>query len=151
MFLRRCDVESGAGEWVVSSLAAPFLAEGITHPEDVCTLAPRGAFPEEYRTGRGAQHHPRGAVEIERHFICEVLSCDIIRMCSDMMVKCIELVADRQLGCLAAADLRGDPPLRHVHVPEGNGPGVVAGFPWRARVCCVGVCPRGVLVAGYFC
>ena len=44
MFLRRCDVESGAGEWVVSSLAASFLAEGITHPEDVGTLAPRGAL-----------------------------------------------------------------------------------------------------------
>ena len=43
MFLR-CDVESGAGEWVVSSLAASFLTEGITHPEDVGTLAPRGAL-----------------------------------------------------------------------------------------------------------
>ena len=44
MFLRRCDVESGAGEWVVSSLAASFLTEGITHPEDVGPLAPRGAL-----------------------------------------------------------------------------------------------------------
>ena len=43
-FLRRCNVDVGAGEKVVSSLAASFLAEGITHREDVGALVPRGAL-----------------------------------------------------------------------------------------------------------
>ena len=33
MFFRRCDVVAGPGEKVVSSLAASFLAAGITHPQ----------------------------------------------------------------------------------------------------------------------
>ena len=49
-FFRRSDVDVGAGEKVVSSLAASFFAEGITHPEDVGAFAPRGVLPEGYRT-----------------------------------------------------------------------------------------------------
>jgi len=36
----------------------------------------------------------RGAVETERHFICEALSCDLIGMNSELMVRYIEFVAD---------------------------------------------------------
>ena len=37
----------------------------------------------------------RGAVNIERRFICEALSCDLIGMNSEPMTRYIELVADR--------------------------------------------------------
>merc|ERR1712048_1121019 len=39
----------------------------------------------------------RGAVEVERRFICEALSCDLIGMNNDLMTKYIEFVADRLL------------------------------------------------------
>ena len=39
-----------ARETVISSLTASFFAEGIAHPEDAGTLAPRDVLPEEYRT-----------------------------------------------------------------------------------------------------
>jgi len=42
----------------------------------------------------------RGAVEVERRFICEALSCDLIGMNSDLMSKYIEFVADRLLVAL---------------------------------------------------
>merc|ERR1739848_59009 len=42
----------------------------------------------------------RGAVEVERKFICEALSCDLIGMNSDLMTKYIEFVADRLLTAL---------------------------------------------------
>merc|ERR1712137_1421367 len=42
----------------------------------------------------------RGAVKVERHFICEALSCDLIGMNSELMTKYIEFVADRLLVCL---------------------------------------------------
>jgi ribonucleoside-diphosphate reductase subunit M2 len=42
----------------------------------------------------------RGAVEVERHFICEALSCDLIGMNSELMTKYIEFVADRLLTSL---------------------------------------------------
>merc|ERR1719246_46977 len=42
----------------------------------------------------------RGAVEAERAFICDVLSCDLIGMNSDLMMKYIEFVADRLLSAL---------------------------------------------------
>merc|ERR1712012_16517 len=42
----------------------------------------------------------RGAVETERHFICEALPCDLIGMNSDMMTRYIEFVADRLLASL---------------------------------------------------
>merc|ERR1711920_551068 len=42
----------------------------------------------------------RGAVEVERKFICEALSCDLIGMNSELMTKYIEFVADRLLSAL---------------------------------------------------
>merc|ERR1712151_1439150 len=42
----------------------------------------------------------RGAVEVERKFICEALCCDLIGMNSDLMTKYIEFVADRLLAAL---------------------------------------------------
>mmetsp|Transcript_107425 Transcript_107425/g.219185 ORF Transcript_107425/g.219185 Transcript_107425/m.219185 type:complete len:501 (+) Transcript_107425:78-1580(+) len=49
----------------------------------------------------------RGAVECERHFICEALSCDLIGMNSQMMTKYIEFVADRLLTALGHSKLFG--------------------------------------------
>merc|ERR1719316_1969661 len=42
----------------------------------------------------------RGAVDAERQFICEALSCDLIGMNSELMTKYIEFVADRILQAL---------------------------------------------------
>merc|ERR1712118_83976 len=42
----------------------------------------------------------RGAVDVERQFICEALSCDLIGMNSDLMTRYIEFVADRLLTAL---------------------------------------------------
>jgi len=42
----------------------------------------------------------RGAVAVERKFICEALSCDLIGMNSEMMTRYIEFVADRLLVAL---------------------------------------------------
>merc|ERR1711976_1755 len=42
----------------------------------------------------------RGAVDVERQFICEALSCDLIGMNSQMMTRYIEFVADRLLSAL---------------------------------------------------
>merc|ERR1711985_181253 len=42
----------------------------------------------------------RGAVEVERRFICEALSCDLIGMNNDLMTRYIEFVADRLLDAL---------------------------------------------------
>merc|ERR1711939_769129 len=42
----------------------------------------------------------RGAVEVERKFICEDLSCDLIGMNSELMTRYIEFVADRLLIAL---------------------------------------------------
>jgi ribonucleoside-diphosphate reductase subunit M2 len=42
----------------------------------------------------------RGAVAVERQFICEALSCDLIGMNNDLMTKYIEFVADRLLVSL---------------------------------------------------
>merc|ERR1712232_470692 len=49
----------------------------------------------------------RGAVEVERHFICEALSCDLIGMNSEMMTRYIEFVADRLLSALGHSKLFG--------------------------------------------
>merc|ERR1719152_569386 len=49
----------------------------------------------------------RGAVDVERRFICEALSCDLIGMNSDLMVKYIEFVADRLLVALGHSKLFG--------------------------------------------
>merc|ERR1719449_182852 len=42
----------------------------------------------------------RGAVEVERRFICEALSCDLIGMNRELMSRYIEFVADRLLVAL---------------------------------------------------
>jgi ribonucleoside-diphosphate reductase subunit M2 len=42
----------------------------------------------------------RGAVDCERCFICEALSCDLIGMNSELMTRYIEFVADRLLTAL---------------------------------------------------
>merc|ERR1719327_1596185 len=42
----------------------------------------------------------RGAVQVERKFICDALPCDLIGMNSDMMTRYIEFVADRLLAAL---------------------------------------------------
>merc|ERR1711939_906422 len=42
----------------------------------------------------------RGAVEVERAFICDALSCDLIGMNSELMTRYIEFVADRLLSAL---------------------------------------------------
>jgi ribonucleoside-diphosphate reductase subunit M2 len=42
----------------------------------------------------------RSAVEVERRFICEALSCDLIGMNNELMTKYIEFVADRLLVSL---------------------------------------------------
>merc|ERR1712130_269257 len=42
----------------------------------------------------------RGAVDVERKFICEALSCDLIGMNSELMTRYIEFVADRLLTAL---------------------------------------------------
>merc|ERR1719213_718969 len=42
----------------------------------------------------------RGAVRVERKFICEALSCDLIGMNNDLMTEYIEFVADRLLVAL---------------------------------------------------
>merc|ERR1719281_555766 len=47
----------------------------------------------------------RGAVRVEREFICEALSCDLIGMNSELMTKYIEFVADRLLTALGHSKL----------------------------------------------
>merc|ERR1712046_42495 len=42
----------------------------------------------------------RGAVDAERRFICDALSCDLIGMNNELMTKYIEFVADRLLVAL---------------------------------------------------
>ena len=49
----------------------------------------------------------RGAVDVERRFICEALSCDLIGMNSDLMTRYIEFVADRLLIALGHSKLFG--------------------------------------------
>mmetsp|Transcript_105783 Transcript_105783/g.309434 ORF Transcript_105783/g.309434 Transcript_105783/m.309434 type:complete len:522 (-) Transcript_105783:576-2141(-) len=48
-----------------------------------------------------------GAVEVERHFICEALSCDLLGMNSRLMTRYIEFVADRLLAALGHPKLFG--------------------------------------------
>merc|ERR1711972_1081226 len=49
----------------------------------------------------------RGAVAVERKFICEALSCDLIGMNSELMTRYIEFVADRLLTALGHSKLFG--------------------------------------------
>uniref|UniRef100_A0A7S4QQJ1 Uncharacterized protein n=1 Tax=Alexandrium monilatum TaxID=311494 RepID=A0A7S4QQJ1_9DINO len=47
----------------------------------------------------------RSAVEVERRFICEALSCDLIGMNSELMTRYIEFAADRLLTALGHSKL----------------------------------------------
>merc|ERR1719211_245424 len=49
----------------------------------------------------------RGAVAVERRFICEALSCDLIGMNNELMTRYIEFVADRLLAALGHSKLYG--------------------------------------------
>jgi ribonucleoside-diphosphate reductase subunit M2 len=49
----------------------------------------------------------RGAVEAERVFICDALSCDLIGMNNELMTRYIEFVADRLLTALGHSKLFG--------------------------------------------
>lgn len=49
----------------------------------------------------------KGAVEAERCFICEALSCDLIGMNSELMIRYIEFVADRLLTALGHSKIFG--------------------------------------------
>merc|ERR1711879_517328 len=49
----------------------------------------------------------KGAVEVERHFICDALPCDLIGMNGELMTKYIEFVADRLLTALGHSKLFG--------------------------------------------
>merc|ERR1719215_2229778 len=64
--------------------------EGL-HAEFACMIYSmlENRLPEDV-----VQNIIRGAVEAERHFICEALSCDLIGMNSELMTKYIEFVAD---------------------------------------------------------
>merc|ERR1719262_674820 len=49
----------------------------------------------------------RGAVDAERRFICDALSCDLIGMNNELMTRYIEFVADRLLTALGHPKLFG--------------------------------------------
>jgi ribonucleoside-diphosphate reductase subunit M2 len=49
----------------------------------------------------------RGAVRVEREFICEALSCDLIGMNNELMTQYIEFVADRLLTALGHSKIFG--------------------------------------------
>jgi len=49
----------------------------------------------------------RGAVEVERKFICEALSCGLVGMNSELMAQYIEFVADRLLTALGHSKIWG--------------------------------------------
>jgi ribonucleoside-diphosphate reductase subunit M2 len=70
--------------------------EGL-HAEFACLLYSmlQNKLPDEVVHGM-----IRGAVDVERKFICEALSCDLIGMNNELMTKYIEFVADRLLTAL---------------------------------------------------
>jgi len=70
--------------------------EGL-HAEFACLLYGmlQNKLPDEVVHGM-----IRGAVAVERQFICEALSCDLIGMNNELMTKYIEFVADRLLTSL---------------------------------------------------
>jgi len=49
----------------------------------------------------------KGAVDTERRFICDALSCDLIGMNNELMTKYIEFVADRLLAALVHPKIFG--------------------------------------------
>merc|ERR1711918_135346 len=77
--------------------------EGL-HPEFACMLYGmlQHQLPEDI-----VHDIIRGAVEVERKFICEALSCDLIGMNNELMTQYIEFVADRLLTALGHSKLFG--------------------------------------------
>merc|ERR1719226_175629 len=77
--------------------------EGL-HTEFACLLYSKlqQLLPEEVVPGI-----IRGAVDVERRFICEALSCDLIGMNNELMTRYIEFVADRLLAALGHSKLFG--------------------------------------------
>jgi len=77
--------------------------EGL-HADFACLLYGmlRNPLPEDVVHGI-----VKGAVEVERTFICEALSCDLIGMNSELMNRYIEFVADRLLVALGHSKLFG--------------------------------------------
>jgi len=77
--------------------------EGL-HTEFACLLYRmlRNPLPEDV-----VHSILQGAVDAERHFICEALSCDLIGMNSELMTRYIEFVADRLLTALGYQKLFG--------------------------------------------
>merc|ERR1719230_1338643 len=49
----------------------------------------------------------RGAVDVERKFVCEALSCSLVGMNNELMTRYIEFVADRLLTALGHAKIWG--------------------------------------------
>jgi ribonucleoside-diphosphate reductase subunit M2 len=81
--------------------------EGL-HAEFACLLYGmlQNKLPDDV-----VHHMIRGAVDVERKFICEALSCDLIGMNNELMTKYIEFVADRLLTAL------GHPKIFHSSNP----------------------------------
>merc|ERR1719282_1853455 len=77
--------------------------EGL-HAEFACLLYGmlQNKLPEEC-----VHNMIRGAVDCERKFICDALSCDLIGMNSELMTRYIEFVADRLLSALGHPKLFG--------------------------------------------
>merc|ERR1712086_450913 len=77
--------------------------EGL-HTEFACLLYRmlQNKLPDEVMNGI-----IRGAVNAERKFICEALSCDLIGMNSELMNRYIEFVADRLLTALGHPKIYG--------------------------------------------
>merc|ERR1712232_1429549 len=75
--------------------------EGL-HAEFACMLYGmlRNKLPEDV-----VHDIVRGAVKVERKFICEALSCDLIGMNSELMTRYVEFVADRLLTALGHSKL----------------------------------------------
>jgi len=77
--------------------------EGL-HTEFACLLYNmlQNKLPDEY-----VHNIIRGAVDTERKFICDALSCDLIGMNSELMQRYIEFVADRLLSALGHPKIYG--------------------------------------------
>jgi len=77
--------------------------EGL-HAEFACLLYGmlQNQLPEDV-----AHNIVKGAVEAERHFICDALPCDLIGMNGELMTRYIEFVADRLLTALGHSKLFG--------------------------------------------
>merc|ERR1712216_191615 len=77
--------------------------EGL-HAEFACLLYGmlQNKLPDDV-----VHHMIRGAVDVERKFICEALSCDLIGMNNELMTKYIEFVADRLLSALGHPKIYG--------------------------------------------